>query len=60
MFELHREGDAEGAEDKKGTVFVGVRRTQNMADVVTVEEIFHLLGQLIFRSVDMINYWMRQ
>ena len=31
--------------------FVGIRRAQNTADVVTSEEILHFLGQRIFRAV---------
>lgn len=47
----HREGDEEEAEDRKNTMFVGIRRAQNTADVLTSEEILHFLGQLIFRAV---------
>ena len=47
----HREGDEEDTEDRKATMFVGIRRAQNTADVVTSEEILHFLGQLIFRAV---------
>ena len=51
MREDHREGDEEDAKDRKATMFVGIRRAQNTADVVTSEEILHFLGQLIFRAV---------
>ena len=46
-----REGDEEDAEDRKATMFVGICRAQNTADVVTPEEILHFLGQLIFRVI---------
>ena len=42
MREDRREGDEEDAEDRKATMFVGIRRAQNTADVVTSEEIFYL------------------
>ena len=51
MCEDRREGNEEEAEDRKATMFVGIRRAQNTADVVTSEEILHFLGQLIFRAV---------
>ena len=51
MREDRREGDEEDAEDRKATMFVGIRRAQNTADVVTPEEILHFLGQLIFRAI---------
>ena len=41
-----REGDEEDA-----TMFVGICRAKNTADVVMPEEILHFLGQLIFRAV---------
>ena len=51
MREDRREGDEEDAEDRKATMFVGIRRAQNTTDVVTSEEILHFLGQRIFRAV---------
>ena len=51
MCEDRREGNEEEAEDRKAAMFVGIRRAQNTADVVTSEEILHFLGQLIFRAV---------
>lgn len=40
MCEDRREDDEEDAEDRKAIMFVGIRRAQNTADVVTSEEIF--------------------
>ena len=51
MREDRREGNEEDAKDREATMFVGICRAQNTADVVTSEEILHFLGQLIFRAV---------
>ena len=51
MRECRREGDEEDTEDGEATEFVSVRRAQNVADVVTPEEILHFLGQWILRVV---------
>jgi len=51
LLEHHAENQQEDAEDRKATMFVGIRRAQNTADVVTSQKILHFLGQLIFRAV---------
>ena len=39
----------------KPPLFVGIRRTQNAADVITLEKTFHFLGPLIFNVVGLYN-----
>ena len=44
-------GNEDNTEDRKSTMFVGIYRAQNTADVVTSEEILHFLGQLILERL---------
>ena len=55
MCEDYRESDEKDVENRKATIFVGIRRTQNAADVITLEKIFHFLEPLIFNVVGLYN-----
>ena len=57
MHECRREGDEEDAEDGEATEFVGVRKAQNAADVVTPKDIrcCHSHNQEGIKSIDVFS-----